>query len=182
MEYLLITPEEYNDAPRLRDFHEKINANDFYQDRSYRIPMRTIIRIHPNEFMNFTDYLFQSVPLFSPRAMQVIWRFSRDFLYKEMILFDPEEAKDKLYYLPFFPRFPAAVMNSPAFSDDSCDLDDDQEVRLTVPYEAPMFYVVTPYLCLVFMRLDVVESLLRHSCRGFAIRKVTVEEEAVNAG
>ncbi|MDR0469895.1 MAG: hypothetical protein LBH09_07980 [Peptococcaceae bacterium] len=173
MEYFWITPNpDYTDAPRLLDFHDKMDMNDFYFDRSCNMPMRTVIHIHPNEHMDFTDYLYQSVPLFTDKAMKVIWRYDNDFIYKELILLSPQDGLDKLYYLPFFSRFPSDVILEPSSSHL---LERSGTVpKLNIPYTIPVFFVFSQHKCLLFMRLDLVESLLRNGSRGFALRKANV--------
>lgn len=175
MDYFLIrTHPEYIDAPRLSDFHEKLDTNHFYRNQSYNMPSRTIIKVYPNEHMDFTDYLFQSVPLFSERAMKLIWQFDDDFVHKQIILLSPVDKKDSLYYLPFFPRFPAGTIKTPLLSYGSCNWDNCGEIVLHVPYLLPVFMVFPNQKCLLFMRLDVVETLLSNLCRGLLINKADV--------
>jgi len=176
MEYFLVKPNpDYSDAPRFLDFHKKINMNDFYFNRSYGIPKRTLIRIHPNEHMDFTDYLFQSVPLFTDTAMQVIWKYDSDFIHKEVILLSTQDSIDKLYYLPFFQRFPSSVILEPS----SVYLIErpDTVPLLKLPYSLPVFFVFLDVECMLFMRLDLVESLLRKGARGLSLRKTICFEE-----
>ena len=176
MEYFWVTPHpDYTDAPRMLDFHDKLEMNDFYLDRSYNMPMRTVIRIHPNEHMDFTDYLFQSVPLFTDKAMKIIWQYDNDFVYKELILLSPQDGLDKLYYLPFFPRFPSDAILEPT----SPHIIERTDVvpELKIPYSLPAFFVFLQHKCLLFMRLDLIESLLRNGSRGLALRKANICEE-----
>ena len=176
MEYYLVTPHpEYTDAPRLLDFHNKMDVNDFYLNRSYNMPMRTVIQIHPNEHMDFTDYLFQSVPLFTDKAIQVILRFDSDFIYKELILLSPQNVLDQLYYLPFFHRFPSSVILEPA-SPHILE-HSDAVPKLKISYSLPVFFVFLQNKCLLFMRLDLIESLLRNGVRGMALRKAMISVE-----
>ena len=173
MEYFLVSPHpDYIDAPQLRNINDLLNSNHFYYDQSYDMPMRTVIQLHPNEHMDFTDYLFQAVPLISKEAMTVIWRFDDDYVQKEIILFDQKNGLDKLYYLPFFPRFPRSVVAEPKniISIGTPDVIPE----LTIPYTLPVFYVVWEVKCLLFMRLDVVESLLRNGVRGILLREANV--------
>jgi len=175
MEYFWVIPHpDYTDAPRMRDFHDKLKMNDFYLDRSHNIPMRTVIQIHPNEHMDFTDFLFQSVPLFTDKAMKVIWRFDNDFIYKQLILLSPQNSLDKLYYLPFFTRFPPSVILEPSSPHILERSDSDAAPKLKIPYTLPIFHVFFQHKCLLFVRLDLIESLLRNGVRGLALRRADV--------
>ena len=173
MEYYWAVPDpDYTDAPRLLDFHEKLNMNDFYLDRSYDMPKRTVIQVHPNEHMDFVDYLFQSAPLFTDKAMKVIWRFDNDFTYKEVILLSAQSGSNELYYLPFFQRFPPNVVLEPAPHQM---LEKPSAIpELKIPYPLPVFFVFLQHKCLLFMRLDLIESLLRNGARGLGLRKAIV--------
>jgi hypothetical protein len=155
-DYFLIKQHpEYVDAPHLRDFHVKLDFTHFYRDKSYDMPQRTVLNVHPNEHVDFTDYLFQSVPFFSRRAMQLIWQFDRDFIHKQAILFSPKDQADNLYYIPFFPRFPAEtvklIQSKPASGIASYL---EAGITLQVPYILPVFFVFDKEKCLVLMRLD----------------------------
>jgi hypothetical protein len=176
VDYFLVMPHPaYTDAPRLLNFHEKLNMNDFYLDRSQNIPPRTVIQVHPNTHMDFTDYLFQSVPLISDQAMRIIWQYDTDFLCKSVILLSTEDSVDQLYHLPFFPRFAANVIKTPV---PPLGLEYAEDVpELLLPYALPLFYVMENHQCLLFMRLDLMESLLRNNARGMAVKKVIVRTE-----
>jgi hypothetical protein len=179
MDYFLIKPDlEYTDAPQLADLNQKLETTAFYNNQSYLMPMRTVVRLFANEHMDFTDYLYQFIPLFSERAIKVIQRFDDDFIHKQIILVDFKNAENSLYYLPFFPRFPAEVILEPDSTYALERTDPVVEIKLKVPYILPVFFVFWKRKCLPFMRLDVAESLLRNGCRGFLLReiKVFVEE------
>jgi hypothetical protein len=179
MEYFLVRPNpEYSDVPSLSDIHDKWNTNYFYADRSYEIPMRTVVHIRPNERIDFTDYLFRSVPLFSEKAMKVIWKFDDDYIHKELVLFDPKNGYDQMYYVPFFPRFPAETIVVPTSPSDVARMYSAERIELRVPYILPVFYIFPRGECRLFMRLDVVESLLRNGARGFLLQRANVVEEA----
>jgi hypothetical protein len=178
MEYYLFSPnQDYSDAPKLSDIHDKWNTNHFYADRSYELPMRTVVHIRSNEHMDFTDYLFHSVPLFSEKAMKVIRMFDDDFIYKELVLFDPKNGFDQMYCLPFFPRFSDRSIVTPSSQSDVTLIYRAEKIELRVPYILPMFFVFQQGECRLFMRLDVVECLLRNGARGFALKKASVIEE-----
>ncbi|MDR0491268.1 MAG: hypothetical protein LBH28_08515 [Oscillospiraceae bacterium] len=175
MEYFLVKPHpDYTDAPLLRDFNDQLNGNDFYLDRSYNMPMRTTIQIMPNEHMDFTDYLYQTVPLFSDNAMKVIRCFDDDFIQKEIILFDTEHSLSQLYFLPFFPRFPSAVLSAPQLPHVMGRPDAVHE--LNIPYSLPVFFVFKEHKCFLFMRLDLTESLLREGARGLMLQKTIIRD------
>ena len=180
MDYFLIKPDpEYTDAPRLADLSQKLETTPFYSNQSFSIPFRTVIRVHANEHMDFIDYLYQFLPLFSVRAMNTIWRFDNDFIHKQIILADFENAEDRMYYLPFFPRFSDEVIIEPVSSYMLERSSIVADIKLRIPYVLPFFFVFWQRRCLPFIRLDVAEGMLRNGCRGFLLFEadVFVEEE-----
>jgi hypothetical protein len=178
MEYFMVRSNpDYDDAPRLREIDNSLNADHFRFDQSYNMPMRMTVPIMPNEHMDFTDYLFQSVPLFSDEAMKVILRFDDDFIRKEVILYSPEDGMNHLYHLPFFPRFPSDVIRAPG--SPSALRNADTVPDLVIPYTLPAFFVVWESRTFLFMRLDLTESLLRNGARGLMLYKTIVREGEV---
>jgi len=181
MDYFLIKPHpEYSDIPLMNGFFEQLDRRDFLCDQSYNMPARTIVNIFRNEYTDFTDYPYHAVPLFSERAMKLIWQFDNDFVHKQIILLSKKDKLDQLYYLPFFPRFPTETIKSPSPPYNKCNWDDCGDIVLHVPYLLPVFMVFPEPEWLLLMRLDVVETLLRNNCRGFTVQKAVVYEEALN--
>jgi hypothetical protein len=177
MDYFLIKHDhEYTDAPRTAGLGRALNTAHFYNDLPQLIPMRTVVPIYANDHNDFTDYLYQTIPLLSDKATNVIRRFDDDFALKDIVLADPKNSEDRLYHLPFFPRFPEGVMLAPDSPYSLGSVEQRVEIRLRIPYVLPVFYVFWKGNCLPFMRLDVVESLLRNGCRGFVLWEAQAHE------
>jgi len=174
LRYCLIEQNlEYFDAPKVSDFHQKINKWSFYNDKSFEIPMRSVVNVLPNKNLDFVDYLFPSVPLITKRMREVIEKFESEFVIKEIILFDPESGLNELYYIPFFHRFESDVLQSPSWFEVQHG-DFEKQISISPPFELPVFYVFHENTCLLFMRLDLIEALLRSGVRGLVLRNADV--------
>ena len=175
MGYFLIKSDpEYTDAPRLVGLNEKLDPTHFYTNQSHLIPMRTLVRISEYENTVFTDYLYQSIPLFSQRAMKSVLMFDDDFIRKEVILADFKNSQDEMYYLPFFPRFSSEVVLEPSSPYALERYVVTAALKLKLPYLLPVFFVFWQGRCLTVMRLDIVESMLRNGCKGFMLKEAEV--------
>ena len=175
MDYFLITQDQlYSDAPRMADLNQKLKIYPFYNNDPHLMAPRTLIQISADEHVDFIDYLFQSVPLISERVMGVVRNFEDDFIHKQVILADLKNGHDRMYYIPFFQRFSDEVILSPDSPNVIERGKPDIDIKLKIPYVIPVFFVFWKEKCYLFMRLDVVESLLRNGCRGFTMREAEI--------
>ena len=172
-EYFLIKPNPvYTDAPMPANLHSTLNTNDFYQDRPTEIPPRCVVELTHNPHVDFTDFVYRSIPLFSGRATDIIDLFMPSYIKKEIIFFDQKSAGDQMYRLLFLPRVHSAV---PLFEQGEISV-----WQLEVDDALPMFYALHNNECKVVVRLDLLESLLRNGCRGFTASPIMVKRGGQN--
>jgi len=167
--YRIQQNKEYANAPRTSDMNEKLDTKNFYLNRSYNIPLRTVINIHPNRNISRVDFLYQTIPLISSRIKDVIERFENGVIYKEVVLFDPETTWNQMYYIPFFYRLSSDVLLSPSIRELSSGRESTDPIKLKLPHTLPVFCISNRSSYNLFMRIDLTESLLRNGARGLKL-------------
>jgi hypothetical protein len=165
---------EYSRAPEIHGLGETFDAKCFRRDRSFELPMRTVVRAEPREHVDFVDYFYHTAPFFSEKAIDIVRMFEEDFIYKQIVLVNPKTTDSRIYVLPFFERLGAGALLETRRMEGHGEI----PARIRLSYPLPIFYLFDRGGgCNVVTRLDLAESLLRNGARGMKLLPVIVEED-----
>lgn len=174
--FVLKQDEQIMDIPYPKDFFEKIDVRKVSAESGELVPFRTLISLRPSEFTIFPDVLCTPVLLVTQDAQNIIKLFNEDIAYRQIIYLDKENYLVNLYFMPLLDTVDCLSPRSEYVNASKATLSKVVLKGDPIKNES-IFQVKNPAQRVIVVRLDLVESLLAHGCRGFTLAEAEIEEE-----
>ena len=162
MSYFILEKHEAYTPPSIKNWHGKIGT----KKGSNVIPKYTTFPIAHHMQTVFIDMILHPCFMVSKKAMNVIKLYEPSFRFKPIALYDPQNKRTKVYYLPKLPQLDVLTPNS-RFNQDKSKII-HAEVDSSKTYQKKLFQVANMNQPYIFIHLELIESLLKHGaiCMG----------------
>lgn len=174
--FVLQQDERITDRPYTQDFFSQIDVRKISSNKGGFIPVRTLIRLTPSEFMVFPDVLCTPTLLITREIKDTIKAYDAYVEYRQIVYLDTENEQVQLYFMPLLDAIDCLSENSQYANKYHGEI--SQVVLKRAPIRDKCLFEVKNSIQRIFIiRLDLAESLLARNCKGFTLAEAVIEEE-----
>lgn len=173
MKYFRMTDTtELLNAPKLIDWQGQFDVRDITLKSYPKLPDRQLFFVEPADTLEFTDIIRFPFLLISPRVKDVIKMYRQVCFTKEVVLFERQQGRPELYYLPVFEEIDQMQPVISRYEDGVCISQSGQKSKEKASIEKHIFWLKEGEERHTIVSLDLAESLIRRGITGLGIEEV----------
>ena len=171
MRYFIIESDpEFNDLPFFRDWHQKIDVRFIKKGLTKKLPFRELVFIYPNPELVFSGVIIKPFILLTREIKNIVSKYQRGVVYKEIVLLDDENELTQLYYLAIVDEVDC-LHESSGFNRQGTVLEKPVLIHNMIR-DKSLFKIADTCSSYTVIRLDLLESVLRRDVRGLQLTPV----------
>lgn len=167
MSYFILEKHKAYTPPIIKNWYGKMDM----KKGSNMIPKHTTFPIANHMQTVFVDMLLHPCFMVSKKAMNVIKLYEPSLSYEHLALYDPENKKTKVYYIPRLPQLDVFTANSKFNQNKSVII--YAEVDGTKTYDKALFQASNMKNATILIHLELIESLLKHGVTCMGLKETT---------
>ncbi len=165
MKYFQLFVDENYIPPSPMDWYGKLDRRTMADKYFYDLPKQSLFVAEPNMQMMFTDIITFPCFLVSKTIMHTLNQYDSSITHIRIILYEQERKQSKIYYLPFLYEIETQSSQRGAFKETLV-------VEHGLLRDRAIFKANNCGTSRIFVRLDLLESILRRDAVGIGVREV----------
>lgn len=163
---------ESKHEPQLKNWYGRFDVRDITLKSYAKLPDREMFFVESESNMQFVDIIHSPFLLVLPRVKEVIKMYREVCFMKEIVLFDQQNEKMQLYYLPVFDETNQIQLVTYRYKEGACVSWDKQRRKEEIPIKKHIFWVREGDKRHTILSLDLAESLIRRGITGLGLEEV----------
>lgn len=167
MKYFLVTVDKNYTAPVPIGWYGVLDRKSLKEKKFYQMQKHLLFYIENQMQTVFTDIIIFPCYLVSKLVKDIISCYDPFIKFSRVIFYDRKKKQGMTYYLPFFYKMEAEEKRYEEGKQKREIILEKKELERHVVLE-----VNTSFETLVFMRMDLVESILRRGVVGIGVEEI----------